>query len=156
MRGDRESATDAALTEDGPWATETWRAYIETLRGLDDDGRMAFVIAEARAQSAAESEAARAAGVEMTGCQARVWVRLEQREGRAWFTGASEALIVQGLVRIMARSFSALAPDALLAAPLDAVRAFPLGAMTTHRQVGMMAMLRHMQRLIRTRGGTEP
>jgi len=128
--------------------TGAYRDYLDRLASLSDDERVAFVVKLGRDVDDAEQQRVKARGAEMNGCQARVWIMSEHDEaGRLTFAGVSEAAIVQGLVRIMADSFSGLTQSELRAVGLDAVRAFPLGAMTTHRQVGMMAMLKHMQRM---------
>jgi len=128
--------------------TRAYTAFLRDLEGMTDDERLEFIISRGRAVDAGTHQQVREAGVEMSGCQARVWIAAERAsDGRIVFAGSSEAAIVQGLVGIMAESFSGLTADDLKAIGLDAVRAFPLGAMTTHRQVGMMAMLKHMQRV---------
>ena len=132
---------------DPAWETAAWRKLVAALDSEDDDARMAFILARAQAADAQDAATIRDRGVEMTGCQARVWVVMERRHDGLWFQGFSESAIVQGLVAVMTEAFSGLGPAALRAVPLDAVRAFSLGAMTTHRQLGMMAMLKHMQKL---------
>lgn len=133
---------------DARFPTAAYAAHLEDLGRMTDDERLAFIIARGRAVDQDRHDRVRATGEEMTGCQARVWISAERADdGGIGFEGSSDATIVQGLVDIMAESFSGLTADALKAIGLDAVRAFPLGAMTTHRQVGMMAMLKHMQRM---------
>lgn len=128
--------------------TPAYTAHLRDLGAMTDDERLAFVIARGRAVDLRTHERVRAAGQEMSGCQARVWIAAERgADGRLAFAGSSDAAIVQGLVDIMTESFSGLTRDELKAIGLEAVRAFPLGAMTTHRQVGMMAMFKHMQRM---------
>ncbi|MEZ5665839.1 MAG: SufE family protein [Alphaproteobacteria bacterium] len=83
----------------------------------------------------------------MHGCMSKVWIVHEVRDGRHWFHGHSDALIVEGLVHMMTRSFSGLTAAELASISLDHVRRLNLGALTTQRQVGMMAMLKHMQKL---------
>ena len=52
---------------------------------------------------------------------------------------------------MMTQSFSGLTGDELQTLTLDHIRRLNLGALTMQRQVGMMAMLKHLQRL--GRGG---
>ena len=48
---------------------------------------------------------------------------------------------------MMVGSFSGLSSDELADVTLDQIRGLNLGALTMQRQVGMMAMLKHMQKL---------
>lgn len=88
----------------------------------------------------------------MHGCMSRVWIVDEPKDGRHWFRGRSDAIIVSGLVAMMTESFSGLTGNELQQIDLDHVRKLNLGALTTQRQVGMMAMLKHLQKLGRTNG----
>lgn len=84
----------------------------------------------------------------MHGCMSRVWIVDEiDAEGRHYFRGASDAIIVNGLVAMMTEAFSGLTAEELMELTVDQVRRLNLGALTTQRQVGMVAMLEHMQKL---------
>ena len=83
----------------------------------------------------------------MHGCMSKVWIVHEMRDRRNYFRGRSDAAIVNGLVNMMTDSFSGLTAEELRAITLDHVRKLNLGALTTQRQVGMMAMLKHLQKL---------
>ena len=83
----------------------------------------------------------------MHGCMSKVWIVHETRNGRNYFRGRSNAAIVNGLVAMMTEAFSGLTAEELRAITLDHVRKLNLGALTTQRQVGMMAMLKHLQKL---------
>lgn len=122
--------------------------FIETLDALDDDMRFEYLLDLARMQEAESlPQAQRTDANLMHGCMSKVWLVHDEREGRHWFTGASEAAIVKGLVYMMTRSFSGLTSDEIAALSLDDVRKLNLGALTFQRQVGMMAMLKRIQRL---------
>lgn len=128
--------------------TAAYQAHVSALDALSDDGRLDYVLTLGRSLDEAQRRRTIDDGEEMPGCQARVWIaRCAAHDGGVAFTGASEATIVQGLVRIMAESFSGLQMAALRSLHIRVVRAFPLGAMTMHRQVGMIAMLKHMQKM---------
>jgi len=83
----------------------------------------------------------------MHGCMSKVWIVHEAKGARNYFRGHSNAAIVNGLVTMMTESFSGLTAEELRALTLDHVRKLNLGALTTQRQVGMMAMLKHLQKL---------
>lgn len=84
---------------------------------------------------------------QMHGCMSKVWIVDQPREDKHFFRGHSDAVIVNGLVAMMTESFSGLTADELAELTLDHVRKLNLGALTTQRQVGMMAMLKHLQKL---------
>ncbi|MEK9722126.1 MAG: SufE family protein [Rhodospirillaceae bacterium] len=91
----------------------------------------------------------------MHGCMSKVWIVDRMKDGRHYFQGFSDAIIVKGLVTMMVQSFSGLPAEELSALNEDHVRRLNLGALTTQRQVGMLAMLEHMKKLSRI-GGNLP
>jgi len=125
-----------------------YREFVEALEALDDEMRFEYIIDLAK--DARQDPFPRAAMDDrhlMHGCMSKVWIIHDGRDGRHWFHGHSDALIVEGLVHMMTKSFSGLTTEEMASISLDHVRRLNLGALTTQRQVGMMAMLKHMQRL---------
>jgi cysteine desulfuration protein SufE len=90
----------------------------------------------------------------MHGCMSRVWLHDQVSDGKHYFTGFSDAIIVKGLVAMMAGSFSGLTAEQLQELNTDHVRRLNLGALTTQRQVGMMAMLDTFKKFGLAGGGT--
>ncbi len=45
------------------------------------------------------------------GCQSKVWLHAEAREGRVWFTADSDAIITKGIIAILIRVFSGQKPS---------------------------------------------
>ena len=90
----------------------------------------------------------------MHGCMSRVWLCDEVCNEKHYFTGFSDAIIVKGLVAMMAGSFSGLTAEQLQQLNTDHVRRLNLGALTTQRQVGMMAMLDTFKKFGLAGGGT--
>jgi len=84
---------------------------------------------------------------QMHGCMSKVWIVDEPVGEKHFFKGHSDAAIVNGLVAMMTESFSGLTGEELAELTLDHIRRLNLGALTTQRQVGMMAMLKHLQKL---------
>jgi len=122
--------------------------FAASLDALDDEMRFEYIIDLAKdARQDPFPESGKVDANLMHGCMSKVWITHDERGGRHWFHGHSDALIVEGLVHMMTRSFSGLTAEALRHISLDHVRRLNLGALTTQRQVGMMAMLKHMQRL---------
>ena len=125
-----------------------YEEFAESLEALDDETRFEYIIDLAKeARKDPFPEDAMVDANLMHGCMSKVWITHAERDGRHFFHGHSDALIVEGLVHMMTRSFSGLTAEELGAISLDHVRRLNLGALTTQRQVGMMAMLKHMQRL---------
>jgi cysteine desulfuration protein SufE len=90
----------------------------------------------------------------MHGCMSRVWLHDQVSDGKHYFTGFSDAIIVKGLVAMMAGSFSGLTAEQLQELNTDHVRRLNLGALTTQRQVGMMTMLDTFKKFGLAGGGT--
>jgi cysteine desulfuration protein SufE len=130
-------------------ARADYQEFAETLEALDDeDMRFEYILDLAREQDGEEfPEDWKTDDNLMHGCMSRVWI-VHDRDGDTHvFHGASEAAIVKGLVRMMTKSFSGLTGDEIAQFSVDDVRRLNLGALTFQRQVGMMAMLKHMQKL---------
>ena len=136
--------------------TETYEEFAQTLEAIDDEElRFEYILDLAkRHRDAPFPEAWMTDENLMHGCMSKVWIVDQVRDRRHYFTGHSDAAIVKGLVTMMADSFSGLTGEELQALTLDHVRRLNLGALTMQRQVGMMAMLKHLQRLGRQEAGT--
>ncbi|ANK80076.1 MAG: hypothetical protein TEF_04180 [Rhizobiales bacterium NRL2] len=130
-------------------AREDYQEFAETLEALDDeDMRFEYILDLAKAQDREDfPEEWKTEENLMHGCMSRVWIVHDRESGRHYFRGASEAAIVKGLVRMMTKTFSGLTDEEIREFNVDDVRRLNLGALTFQRQVGMMAMLKHMQKL---------
>ena len=53
------------------------------------------------------------------GCQSKVWLQSELKEGEIIFTADSDAIITKGIVAILIRVFSNQTPDAIVASNTD-------------------------------------
>lgn len=54
-------------------------------------------------------------GERVAGCQSRVWLRAEPREGRLHFRAASDSSIVQGLLALILSVYDSRRPEEILA-----------------------------------------
>ena len=52
------------------------------------------------------------------GCQSRVWLRAEMKEGLLYFTAESDALIVKGIIALLIRVLSGHTPQEIAEADL--------------------------------------
>ncbi len=84
----------------------------------------------------------------VAGCQSRVWLHAEPREGRLLLAGTSDAAIVSGLVALLLRVYSGRTPAEIAAT--DPVFLKDLGlieALSTNRGNGIAAMARRIRAL---------
>ena len=82
----------------------------------------------------------------MSGCLAQVWIKFETKNGKNYFDGDSDALIVKGLVKIIAEALSGLTNDEIKDLKHDVVNKLGLGpSLSARRQVGMMSMVDHIK-----------
>ena len=82
----------------------------------------------------------------MSGCLAQVWIKFDTKNGKNYFDGDSDALIVKGLVKIIAEALSGLTNDEIKELKHDVVNKLGLGpSLSARRQVGMMSMVDHIK-----------
>lgn len=129
--------------------------YVEALDLLDEESRFEYIIdiGKRADRTPFPAECMDDAHL-MHGCMSKVWIIHETDAGAHHFRGQSDAIIVKGLVSMMTGSFSGLTGEELAEITLDHVRGLNLGALTMQRQVGMMAMLKHMQKLSQRADGS--
>jgi len=128
---------------------EKYDEFVGNLELIDDeDMRFEYIIDVGKKAGDADfPEVMKVDANLMHGCMSKVWIIDRVDDGRHYFSGFSDAIIVKGLVTMMTESFSGLTSDELDALNEDHVRKLNLGALTTQRQVGMLAMLAHLQKL---------
>ena len=132
---------------------EKYDEFVGNLELIDDeDMRFEYIIDVGKKAGDADfPEVMKVDANLMHGCMSKVWIIDRVDDGRHYFSGFSDAIIVKGLVTMMTESFSGLTGDELDALNEDHVRKLNLGALTTQRQVGMLAMLAHLKKLGRRR-----
>ena len=82
----------------------------------------------------------------MSGCLAQVWIKFYTKDGKNYFDGDSDALIVKGLVKIITEALSGLTNDEIKNLKHDVVNKLGLGpSLSARRQVGMMSMVDHIK-----------
>ncbi len=133
-----------------------YEEYAESLEIIDDeDMRFEYIIDIGKKAGGDDfPEALRTDENLMHGCMSKVWIVDEVRDGKHYFKGFSDAIIVKGLITMMTGSFSGLTGNELQELSTDHVRRLNLGALTTQRQVGMMAMLETFKKFGKAGGGT--
>ena len=80
------------------------------------------------------------------GCQSRVWLQADYREGRVVFRAESDALIVKGIVDLLVRVLSGHTPQEILDADLYFIEKIGLKEhLSPTRSNGLVAMLKQMK-----------
>ena len=75
------------------------------------------------------------------GCQSQVWLEAEDRDGKLFFAGASDAAIVQGLVALLLRVYSGQSREEILqTSPVFLHDMGLVKALSTNRGNGVEAM----------------
>lgn len=126
---------------------ESLQKHIDTLTVLEDDfDKYEYIISIGKNFTEFPKEQ-RIKKNFMHGCQSSVWLYGKEIDNKYYFIGDSDALIVKGIVVLMAEAFSGYNNEELNNFSLDYIRETPiLKSLTMNRQVGMMAMLKYMQR----------
>lgn len=80
------------------------------------------------------------------GCQSRVWLDAEYKDGKVFFQADSDAIIVKGIVALLIRVLSGHTPDEILNADLYFI---PKIGLTEHlsptRSNGLLSMVKQMR-----------
>lgn len=93
------------------------------------------------------------------GCQSRVWLQADMKDGLLHFQAESDALIVKGIVALLVRVLSDHTPQEILVADLYFIESIGLREhLSPTRSNGLLAMLRQMKLYAlayQARGGAE-
>ena len=80
------------------------------------------------------------------GCQSRVWLQADMKDGLLHFQAESDALIVKGIVALLVRVLSDHTPEEILSADLYFIESIGLREhLSPTRSNGLLAMLRQMK-----------
>ncbi len=80
------------------------------------------------------------------GCQSRVWLQVDEAEGKLFFTAESDALIVKGIVALLIKVLSGHTPDEILNAELYFIERIGLkDHLSPTRSNGLLAMVKQMR-----------
>ncbi|MGH1369346.1 MAG: SufE family protein [Maritimibacter sp.] len=130
-------------------ATQAFEEIAEDFEFLDDwEDRYAHVIDMGKAMPALE-EAFRVPSTKVEGCASQVWLLPEIKDGVFWFRGESDALIVRGIVAVLAALYNGV--------PVGEVAAIDARAelgrlqleehLSAQRSNGLKAMIARIQKL---------
>ena len=80
------------------------------------------------------------------GCQSRVWLNAEYRDGLLYFEAESDAVIVKGIVSLLIKVLSGHSPDEILASDLHFIDAIGLKEhLSPTRSNGLLSMVKQMK-----------
>ena len=80
------------------------------------------------------------------GCQSRVWLHADYKDGKIYFTADSDALITKGLVSMVVRVLSGQTPEAIANAEIYFIDAIGLKShLSMTRSNGLLSMLKQME-----------
>ena len=80
------------------------------------------------------------------GCQSRVWLSCEYRDGRLYFAADSDAVITKGIITLLIRTFSGQTPQDILDADLAFIDAIGLKEhLSPTRSNGMTSMIKQIK-----------
>ena len=81
----------------------------------------------------------------INGCQSRVWLHAELRDGKVWFTADSDAVITKGIIYLLIKVFNGQTPEDILAADLSFLDEIGLKEhLSPTRSNGLLSMLKQM------------
>lgn len=80
------------------------------------------------------------------GCQSKVWVHAEEKDGKILFTADSDAILTKGIIAILIRVFSNKTPQAILEANTDFVDEIGLKEhLSPTRANGLVSMIKKIK-----------
>lgn len=80
------------------------------------------------------------------GCQSRVWLQCDYRDGALWFTADSDALIVKGIIALLLRVVSGHTPKEIIEADLYFIERIGLREhLSPTRSNGLLAMVKQVK-----------
>ena len=82
----------------------------------------------------------------MLGCQSRVWVDAELRDGKIYFTADSDAIITKGIIALLIRVLSGRTPQEIVDSDLYFIDRIGLREnLSPTRANGLLAMIKQMK-----------
>ncbi len=80
------------------------------------------------------------------GCQSRVWLDAEYRDGKVYYVADSDAIIVKGMISMLVSVLSGHTPDEILDAELNFIDEIGLAEhLSPTRSNGLLAMVKQMR-----------
>ena len=81
----------------------------------------------------------------INGCQSRVWLHAELKDGKIYFTADSDAVITKGIIYLLIKVFSGQTPSDILAADMGFLDEIGLKEhLSPTRSNGLLSMIKQM------------
>ena len=81
----------------------------------------------------------------INGCQSRVWLHAELKDGKVYYTADSDAVITKGIVNLLIKVFNGQTPKDILSADLSFLDEIGLKEhLSPTRSNGLLSMLKQM------------
>ena len=85
------------------------------------------------------------------GCQSRVWLAAELKEGKVYFTADSDAIITKGIIALLIRALSGQSSKDIVNTPLDFIDKIGLTShLSPTRANGLLSMVKQMKMYAKT------
>lgn len=82
----------------------------------------------------------------INGCQSRVWLNAEYRDGRLYFEAESDAIIVKGLLALVLRVFNGRTPKEIMDADLTFMKSIGLTEhLSPTRSNGLLSVIKQIR-----------
>ena len=127
--------------------TITFEEILETFELLDDwEEKYRYIIELGRNYDALD-ETLRTDTLKIDGCASQVWLLPKMKDGKFYFEGASDAIIVSGLVSILSALYNGEEINkAIKINAMDEFDNLGLGAnLSTQRSNGLSSMIKNIQ-----------
>ena len=96
-------------------ASLEFEEIVDDFEFLDDwEDRYRFIIERAKTMPPLD-EALKVPAIKVEGCASQVWLNFQEKDGRIYFEGDSDAIIVRGLITVLKSLFNGLEPKDILA-----------------------------------------
>lgn len=119
---------------------------IEDFSALDDWMDRYSLIIEMGNTLPAMSEEKKTPQNIIEGCQSRVWITAEMRDGKVHFEGESDAIIVRGIVSLLLKVLNNQSPRDIVESELYFIKEIGLQEhLSPTRSNGLVSMLRQMK-----------
>lgn len=80
------------------------------------------------------------------GCQSKVWVHAEEKDGKIYFSADSDAVITKGIIALLIRVLNGEAPKAIATADLGFIKEIGLHEhLSPTRSNGLVSMVKQMK-----------
>jgi len=80
------------------------------------------------------------------GCQSRVWLHAEHKDGKVVFTADSDAIITKGIISLLVRAFSGQTPEVILKSEVNFIKEIGLtDHLSPTRSNGLVSMVKQMK-----------